>query len=329
MRAVLGRVVDRLKRTLVFRFVGEYGASNAGSFSSGLAFNAFMSLFPMVLGILAIIGLVLGGTGLQSEVSRTLVSAFPTSARPSISSAISHLHDVAGVFGILSVLGLLWAGTNFFSSLEFALSQIFHIKQRDFLRQRAMGVVMILVLTVALVIDVGVNALMNLLPFMAALGPVLGAIDMVVLMLLVYRFVPNRTFRFAQIWSGALVAGILTEAITLLFPLYAKLVHGFNAYGQVFALFFLLATWLGFVAQFILIGAVWNRVLLGERYDAIGLVATPRPKPEAKPSPGAQPAPSGGAPTQLRPGGSAAPAGGHGPVASTPSASGGGTIRRQ
>ena len=69
---------------------------------------------------------------------------------------------------------------------------------------------------------------------------------------------------------GALLAGVLMEIVTLAFPLYAKLVHGFNTYGAAFALFFLLATWLFFICQFILLGAV----LIGEPKTG-GAVASP------------------------------------------------------
>ena len=264
-----------MKRSTIVRVISAYGSSNAGSYSAAVALNAFVSMFPMILGILAITGVVLGNHGLESKVEGAIISAFPASAQASVSNALSHLHSAAGLFGVLSIAGLLFAGTNLFASIEFALAQIFGIRQRGFLRQRAMGVVMILILTVGLVIDVGLNTLMNLLPFMAGLAPVLALLDMVAVMLLIYRLVPNRTLHVGQIWPGALVAGILAEAITLLFPLYVKLVHGFNSYGQAFALFFLLVAWLSFIAQFILIGALWNKVRHQGGYDAMGLLATP------------------------------------------------------
>jgi uncharacterized BrkB/YihY/UPF0761 family membrane protein len=86
---------------------------------------------------------------------------------------------------------------------------------------------------------------------------------MISLVILIYRVVPNRTFQLSEVWRGALLAGILMEIITLALPFYAKLVHGFNSYGATFALFFLLATWLFFLSQFILVGAVTNRMVIG------------------------------------------------------------------
>jgi hypothetical protein len=49
-------------------------------------------------------------------------------------------------------------------------------------------------------------------------------------------------------------AGVLMEIVTLAFPLYAKLVHGFNTYGHLAFL----------ICQFMLLGAVLNRMLIGE-----------------------------------------------------------------
>ena len=65
---------------------------------------------------------------------------------------------------------------------------------------------------------------------------------------------------------------MLIELFSLLFPLYAKISKGFGTYGQQFALFFLLATWLSFMCQFILIGAVFNKMRLGTPTDE-GIVA--------------------------------------------------------
>ena len=106
------------------------------------------------------------------------------------------------------------------------------------------------------------------------LGPFLGVVVMTAMMAAIYRIVPNRTFSLTQILPGALLAGILMEIVTLAFPLYANLVHGFNTYGATFALFFLLATWLYFISQFILLGAVLNRMLMGQP-EAGGAAATP------------------------------------------------------
>ncbi len=277
-----------LRRTTVFRTVTAYVSSQSGSHASGLAFNAVMAMFPMIIATLALIGLVVSGPGIQSRAQTAILRAFPGRTGEELSAVITQdLHHYAGLLGIVGLLGLLWAGTNFFSSLEFCLSRIFGIGQRGFLRQRAMGAVMILGLTASLLVAVGANTLVGLVPVMSGLGPVTGFVAMALLSLAIFRLVPNRTFRIAALWPGAMVAGVLIEAVTLLFPLFAKLAHGFDTYGQSLALFFLLATWLSLLSQFLLIGAVWNRVRLGDAFTSSGLLASrAAPATVAAPSPG-------------------------------------------
>gem|GEM_PF-1577538 len=265
----------QLKSSTLVRVVQAYGSTQSGNNASGLAFNAFMAMFPMILGALAVIGLVLGSPGIRRQAQSLVLRTFPGRSGAELSAVVTNdLRHYAGLLGVVGILGLLWGCTNFFASLEFCLGRIFDIGQRGFLRQRAMGAVMMLALVAALLVAIGATTLMNLVPVMAGLGPLAGFLAMALLMLVIYRLVPNRTFRLRELWPGAVLAGLLIELITLLFPLYAKLAHGFDTYGQSLVLFFLLATWLAFLSQFILIGAVWNRVRLGEKFTASGLLAS-------------------------------------------------------
>jgi hypothetical protein len=71
-----------------------------------------------------------------------------------------------------------------------------------------------------------------------------------------------------------MLAGVMIEALSLAFPLYARFAGSFNTYGAQFGLFFLLATWLYLLSEVLLIGAVYNRFRLGEP-DTKGLIASP------------------------------------------------------
>jgi YihY family inner membrane protein len=112
---------------------------------------------------------------------------------------------------------------------------------------------------------------------------VVGAAVMVALLTLLYRFVPNRTFRVRHLLPGALLAGVLIEVLSLAFPVYVRIAGGFNTYGAQFALFFLLATWFYLLSELLLVGAVFNRFRLGEP-GVQGLLASPlRESREVKP----------------------------------------------
>lgn len=102
----------------------------------------------------------------------------------------------------------------------------------------------------------------------------IGAAVMVTLLVLFYRFVPNRTVKMRDVLPGALLAGVLIETLSLGFRLYARFAGSFNTYGAQFGLFFLLATWLYLLSELLLLGAVYNRFRLGEPAK-LGLIASP------------------------------------------------------
>src|ERR1035441_65142 len=169
--------LTRLRASTPGRVLSAYGSTHSGSHAAGLAFNAVMAMFPMILGALAIIGLVVNGAGIQSQAQTAILRAFPGTSGVELNTVVTHdLHHYAGLLGIAGILGLLWGVTNFFGSLEFCLSRIFEFPQRSFLRQRAMGAVMMFVLVAALLVAVGSNTLMTLVPVMAGIGPAAGVL---------------------------------------------------------------------------------------------------------------------------------------------------------
>ena len=271
---------------LPVRVLSAFGQSQASSYASALAFNAMLSMFPLILGLLAIIGLSVRDPATEARFQALIVQSFPSTAQPELLRALSGVKASAGWFGLLSIAGLIWSASGIFATMEFVFAQIFGIRQRDMVRQKLMGFVMMFVLVVAVGLTVAANWAAGLLVFSFSwvLSFVVGATVMVTLLVLLYRFVPNRAYRFRDVLPGALLAGILIEVLSLAFPLYARLAGGFNTYGAQFALFFLLAAWFYLLSNLILLGAVYNKFRLGEP-AALGLIASPlretRPVPRA------------------------------------------------
>jgi membrane protein len=126
-----------------------------------------------------------------------------------------------------------------------------------------MGLGMLLAFVAAMLLSVGASTLAAYLSFVPFVGVVVGAAVMIGLLLLIYWVVPNRRQRWRDVWPGAVLCGVLIEVLTLVWPIYTRLMHGFNTYGQTFGLFFLLATWLYFMSALMLLGAVFNKMRLG------------------------------------------------------------------
>ena len=267
-------MIKRIKGWLPIRVLAAYGESRATNYASALAFTCMLAMFPLMLGVLALVGFAIRDPALEAKAEALIIEVFPSTAQPQLLDAIHGVRQSAGWLGLLSLAGLLWSASSIFGTMEFALTQIFGTKQRDMVRQKLMGLVMMILLVVAVGITVAANAVAALFPFAWVTGFLIGSAVMVGLLALLYRFVPNRTFEVRDVLPGALLAGILIEVFSLGFPLYERLASGFNTYGAQFGLFFLLAAWFYIVSELILLGAVFNQFRLG-RPVAKGLISSP------------------------------------------------------
>ena len=274
----LKRLAERVQGTVPFRVITAFGESQASNYASALAFSAFLAMFPMMLGALSIIGLAIRDPATEARFQGLIVQLLPGNAQPELQHAIQGVKQSAGWLALVSLGGLVWSASGIFATMEFALTQIFGTKQRDMLRQKLMGFVMMLVLVVALGITVAANSaagyLSPYIPYAWVLSFIIGAVVMVALLVLLYRFVPNRTFSLREVLPGALIAGVLIEALSFVFPLYTRFAGSFNTYGLQFGLFFLLATWLYLLSELLLLGAVYNRFQVGQPARK-GLIASP------------------------------------------------------
>ena len=256
------------------RVLIAYGESQAGNYALALAFSCMLAMFPLVLGVLSLVGFAIRDPATEARAQTLIINLFPGAAQPQLLDALVGVKRSAGWMGMLSVAGLLWSAGSIFSTMEFAFTQIFGTRQRDMVRQKLMGLVMMFLLVVAVGVTVAANAVAALFPLAWVSGFVVGSAVMVGLLVMLYRFVPNRTFEVRDVVPGAMLAGILIEVFSLGFPLYVRLAGGFNTYGAQFGLFFLLAAWFYVVSELILLGAVYNRFRLGQP-TAKGLVASP------------------------------------------------------
>ncbi len=268
MRERLQRLVAWVLATPPARLLVAYGESQSGNYANALAFAGFMAMFPMILGALSIVGLAIRDPQAEGNFQTLILQLFPGSAQPELQKAIMGVKESAGWLGLISLAGLLWGATNIFGALEFALTRIFGTRQRNILRQRLMGLTTMLLLVVAIVILVAINAAVAFVPLAGwatwIIGFLAGALVLVTLLTALYRFVPHRKLRVIDVLPGALLAGVLIEVLSLVFPLYAKVAGNFNTYGAEFALFFVLATWFYLLSQLVLLGAVFSKVRLDE-----------------------------------------------------------------
>jgi membrane protein len=248
---------------------------------SMLTYSLITSLFPLLLGMLSIAGLVL--QRLPGHTFNTLVRSLEQALPKNLASVVDvhnlldNLITLSGPLALVALVGLLWTGSNLFTNMENAFSIIFRVPDRNFIPQRIMGIGMVLILSVALPLSLAASSLITAVSagFASALPAPLGRVLSVagplallgilwLLFLAIYMIVPNVKVPFRTAWRGALTAAVLFGLVQLLFPLYFEyFLRGNAKYGTLAASALVLITWLWLFALITVLGAQVNAVGLG------------------------------------------------------------------
>jgi len=277
MVARLRALYGRFQETLPGRLVRKFGEDQAANQAVLVAWNALFAMFPIVLVILGVVGVALNAVGLGSGiVQRDVIAALPadSSVQGQVLHALEGVKQQTGLFFVVGFAGLVWSGSSLFGTMESSFDLLWHAKPRGFIQMRLMAVSMIGIFTVLTVIAIGTASMLPLLgrlpdvpPFLTS-GPLPTLLQVVVgvgtgflLFGSMYYVVPNRKQRFGVVWPGALLAGALFEALTLLFPLYLNVNKGIDQYGATFGLMFLLMTFFYFLGLITMLGAELNALL--------------------------------------------------------------------
>jgi membrane protein len=279
----VGRRAARLARTFALKFAYDWSMNLA----SMIAYSLISAIFPILLAILSIAGIVLHAFASSADIdglARLISGALPETQQGGIviEPLLNNLIQITGPLGAVALVGLLWLGSNLFANIENAFSIIFRVRGRNLIAQRIMAIGMVLVLAVLLPLSLAATSLVaagsdffgaHLPPQTQSLLTYLGTLTSLgalwTLFLVIYLVVPNFEVRFHAAWPGALVASILFGLLQVLFPLYFKyFLTGNTRYGAAAASILVVIIWLWFFALITVIGAQINAV-------AIGLEATP------------------------------------------------------
>jgi membrane protein len=271
-------VKDRLLRSLPIRAIRRYLDRQGSNWATIVAWNLFFAFFPMVILTVTVVGLALRDPGTRSTVEQQVLAAFPScQAQQSgggtcqIISALNDFRHSTGVFAIVGIVGLVWTGSGLFSAIENGLNSLYASRSRGFFSQKLMSIGMVVVFTVMAVPLVASGSVLSLLQSIPGLPDFLrssvvslviqvaaGIVDASLLFGLIYFVVPHRRQHVRDILPGAIAAGVLFEALTLVFPLYFRLVTNSPQWGQTFGFIFVLLFYFFLLGQIIMLGGALN-----------------------------------------------------------------------
>lgn len=255
-----------------------------------VAFYFSFSLFPLLLFLISLFGLVLGSADeFRLELFQYLQRIMPVTAYDLVLHTIEEVMEKSSSGKItLGILIALWSASAGLDSLRGALNEVYSLKEtRPFWKTRPLSLLLTFVIGILVFIALGVVfygsqfivwllASINLpIPSPFFLGVLKWATILGVLLLafaLIYNVSPNRKiFRWQWITPGAIAGIILWLLVSTGFRVYLQYFDTYSkTYGSLGAMIILML-WLYLTALVILVGAVINQVL-EEIYDKMNLV---------------------------------------------------------
>jgi membrane protein len=251
----------------------EAKADQVPLLAAGVAFYAFLAIFPALIAVVSIYGLFADPSTIANQLN-SLTATLPDAARQVITdqvTALSMRRQTLGVSLILSLLIALWSASAGTSNLITAITVAYDEKEeRGFVKKRLLS----LGLTVA-----GIFFMVIILGLVAVMPPLLksvfgtGALRwllqiigwLIVLVLvpvalaLLYRLAPARdAARMSWVSVGAVVATLMWLAASIGFSIYTSTFGNYAKTYGVFAGIVVLLFWLWLTMYAILLGAEIN-----------------------------------------------------------------------
>lgn len=252
-----------------YAVIKKFGDDQAGNLAALIAYYGFLSLFPLLLVLAAVLGLVLrGNPDLQKSIVHSALSQFPVLGDQLQSNVRGLAGSGAGVALGVGTITALWAGLGVTQAAQNAMNTVWDVPRKErpnFVKSRLRGLLMLVVLGSFML---GATFLSGLGTVTGSLGPfarVIGIVGSLVLnlviFLLAYRVLTDRDLSWRDVFPGAAFAGVVWTILQLVGTWYVNhtLKGASTLYGTFGAILGMLA-WLYLGAQVLVYGAEINVV---------------------------------------------------------------------
>jgi membrane protein len=262
---------------VLLRTKDEVSNDNLAIMAAGVAFFAMLAIFPALIGLVSIYGLVADPAEIEKQLDN-VSSMLPAEARVLIAdylrATVQNQDSTLGLAAILGILGALWSASSGTGTMMQAINVVYDEKEkRSFIRSRSVALALTFGMIVIVLIAVALLAVVPVVLNFAGLSQVTDTLLswgrwplLIVLGLLglagLYRFGPDRADpKWRWVTPGSLLAVLSWLIVSAGFSLYAANFGNFGkTYGPLASVVVLL-TWLYLSAFVILLGAELNAEL--------------------------------------------------------------------
>ena len=257
---------------LVKKTVKEVGADRIPSIAAETAYYFFFSLFPLLLFLTPLLGLVGNGQQLMESMLSRLSSTMPADTLELLRRVLQEIITANGNAGIMSLGALLaaWSGSNIFGSLMDALNIAYDVNEtRPWWKKQILRISALLVaggvMIVATYVFLDGERVANWMDSKFNIGDafvvawtvlqvVLAVALLVAVGALVFKLLPNVQQRWRHVFVASTVTTLLWIAATVVFRLYVQHFGSYNkTYGTIGGVIVLL-TWMYYSMFVLLVG---------------------------------------------------------------------------
>jgi membrane protein len=246
----------------------------ANDLAATIAFWAFFSIFPLLIGILTLSSHFLESSSLQVRINEAVAEMLPGSAEL-VKDNLQAVVEYRGTMGLVALLGLFWAASKGFGAMTRAVNQALGLhSDHKFILGKLRHVAMAAAVSVLAIVSLGITVVLEVVlepAFLSRFGMDPVEISRVqswatsfllvfLIFALIYRLTPYAAVTWSQVLPGALLATVLFELGKTGFVVYLEKMANLQAiYGSLSSIIVLLL-WLYVSALILILGAEYNIV---------------------------------------------------------------------
>jgi membrane protein len=257
----------------------DWSRHQAPKLGAALAYYTVLALAPLVVVVVAVVGLVYGEQAAQGDLMRQIQDLVGRDGAQAIQTVIANAYKPAsGILAtVLGLITLFLGASGVFVELRDSLNKIWEAPPHPAggiwpaIRERFLSFGMVLaigfLLLVSLVLSAGIAAagtfLKGLLPIPAwvlhAVNSTLSLVVFTLLFAMIYRFLPDVRITWRDTFLGAAFTSVLFTVGKLMIGIYLGKAGVASAYGAAGSLVIVLV-WVYYSAQVFFFGAEFTHI---------------------------------------------------------------------
>ena len=273
VRRPLARVRREIKLTAHAIWGGVTGVYNSEdlTFASSIAYYALLSLFPFLLLAFSFLGGLTTSDAERAQILGFVLRYFPQQFE-FVTRQLDAFQQSRVPLGVAGSVLMVWAAMGVFGAVTSAINHAWGVeKQPNYFKHKLISFVMLVAAGVLLMAGLVLVTVINvvearwfavvlsrtpgLVPLQGYLLKSASTVLFILIVGMVFYFVPNAKVRFRDVWVGAILTGLLWRAALSGFSYYVRDMTRFSIiHGQIAAVVVFLL-WVYVSAVILLYGA--------------------------------------------------------------------------